>query len=84
MMLIMDLRKCFFQINQLQFYVAIVFQFGSEEEYFFFEYYWRFVKISICDFFDDESSGVSSIDNSLDNVFKGMVVICLMMIQGCF
>ncbi|XP_078326992.1 uncharacterized protein LOC111124747 isoform X7 [Crassostrea virginica] len=44
---------------------------GSEEEYSPFEHHWRPAKIPTCDLSDDESSGVSSTDNSLDNVLKG-------------
>lgn len=45
---------------------------GSEEEYSPFEHHWRPSKIPTCDLSDDESSGVSSTDNSLDNVLKAL------------
>ncbi|XP_062607085.1 trichohyalin-like isoform X3 [Saccostrea cucullata] len=45
---------------------------GSEEEYSPFEHHWRPAKIPNCDLSDDESSGVSSTDNSLDNVLKAL------------
>lgn len=45
---------------------------GSEEEYSPFEHHWRPAKIPTCDLSDDESSGVSSTDNSLDNVLKAL------------
>lgn len=50
---------------------CLIFQSGSEEEYSPFEHHWRPAKIPTCDLSDDESSGVSSTDNSLDNVLKG-------------
>ncbi|XP_056013456.1 LOW QUALITY PROTEIN: trichohyalin-like [Ostrea edulis] len=45
---------------------------GSEEEYSPFEHHWRPAKIPNCDLSEDESSGVSSTDNSLDNVLKAL------------
>lgn len=45
---------------------------GSDEEYSPFEHHWRPAKIPTCDLSDDESSGVSSTDNSLDNVLKAL------------
>jgi hypothetical protein len=50
---------------------VIIFQSVSEEEYSPFDHHWRPAKIPNCDLSEDESSGVSSTDNSLDNVLKG-------------
>lgn len=56
----------------------IDFQSGSDEEYSPFEHHWRPAKIPTCDLSDDESSGVSSTDNSLDNVLKGTAATYLL------
>ena len=49
-----------------------MFQSGSDgEDYSPFEHNYKAAKIPNLDISDDESSGVSSTDNSLDNVLKG-------------
>ena len=50
----------------------LIFQSGSDgEDYSPFEQNYKAAKIPNLDISDDESSGVSSTDNSLDNVLKG-------------